>query len=81
MGVVSEWVWSVGVVCAGDPVEFLVWLLHTLHSALGGNRRPGSSEVHNIFQGTMRIYTRKLPPASEVGGVSLVAMVTCVCVE
>ncbi|CAI8006750.1 U4/U6.U5 tri-snRNP-associated protein 2 [Geodia barretti] len=49
----------------GDPVEFLVWLLHTLHSALGGNRRPGSSEVHNIFQGTMRIYTRKLPPASE----------------
>ena len=53
---------------AGDPVEFLVWLLNTLHSALGGTKRLGSSEVHSIFQGTMRITTRKLPPASEVGG-------------
>lgn len=53
-------------VSSGDPVEFLLWLLHTLHGALGGSKRPGSSVVHKIFQGAMKITTRKLPPASEV---------------
>ena len=59
----------------GDPLEFLLWLLHTLHVALGGTKREGSSEVHRIFQGAMRISTRKLPPASEVGvAMSVVAI-------
>ena len=57
-------------------MEFLTWLLHTLHSALGGTKKSGSSVVHQIFQGTMRIMTRKLPPASEVGGVCFVSMET-----
>lgn len=29
----------------GDPLEFLGWLLNTLHKDLGGNRKPRSSEL------------------------------------
>ena len=67
-------------------MEFLLWLLHTLHSALGGSKKTDSSQVHRIFQGAMRIYSRKLPPTSEVGGwssdVSMDTSFCCVeCVE
>lgn len=48
----------------GDPIEFLSWLLNTLHTALGGTKRKSSS-VHEVFQGAMKIYSRKLPPPSE----------------
>ena len=63
-----KWMWFIISGCgllSGDPIEFLLWLLHTLHNALGGNKRHGSSVVHKIFQGHMKITTRKLPPASE----------------
>ncbi|XP_019863948.1 PREDICTED: U4/U6.U5 tri-snRNP-associated protein 2-like [Amphimedon queenslandica] len=50
----------------GDPVEFMSWLLNTLHFALSaGKRKNKSSIVYDTFQGEMKIYTRKLPPQTE----------------
>jgi U4/U6.U5 tri-snRNP-associated protein 2 len=42
-----------------DPMDFLAWLLNTLHTALGGTRKPGSSVIHKALQGTVRITTDK----------------------
>ena len=50
----------------GDPVEFLSWLLNTLHYALCAGKRKLKSQVYQTFQGEMKIYTRKLPPPTEV---------------
>lgn len=49
----------------GDPVEFLSWLLNTLHLALGGSKKAHSSLIYDTFQGTMTVYSRKLPPPSD----------------
>ena len=72
-------------ICVGDPIDFMCWLLNTLHTALGGSKKPDSSTVtytpalvscdvyyiigivYKVFQGAMRIHTRKLPPQLEVG--------------
>ncbi len=53
-------------IATGDPVEFLSWFLNTLHSALCAGDKKKSSIVHDVFQGQMKIYTRKLPPPSDV---------------
>ena len=37
-----------------DPMDFLAWLLNTLHTALGGTRKPGSSVIHRALQGSVR---------------------------
>ena len=42
-----------------DPMDFLAWLLNSLHAALGGTRKPGSSVIHQALQGKVRILTRK----------------------
>lgn len=39
--------------------EFLAWLMHQLHVGLGGTRKPGSSVIHDIFQGTVEVTTRQ----------------------
>merc|ERR1712070_256716 len=44
----------------GDPMDFLAWLLNTLHIALGGTRKPGSSIIHKTFQGSVRVSTHKV---------------------
>jgi U4/U6.U5 tri-snRNP-associated protein 2 len=49
----------------GDPVDFLSWLLNVLHFALNGTKKPNSSLIYRTFQGTMKVYTRKLPPSSQ----------------
>ncbi|XP_065712889.1 ubiquitin carboxyl-terminal hydrolase 39 [Patagioenas fasciata] len=53
----------------GDGVEFLSWFLNALHSALGGTKRKKKTIVTDVFQGSMRIFTKKLPhpdlPAEE----------------
>ena len=41
----------------GDPVEFLTWLLHTLHRDLGGSKKPRSSIVARCFQGQLVVTT------------------------
>ena len=40
-----------------DPMDFLAWLLNSLHAALGGTRKPGSSIIHRTFQGSVRVTT------------------------
>lgn len=39
--------------------ELMAWLLHQLHIGTGGKRKPGSSIVHKIFQGKVRVTTRQ----------------------
>lgn len=41
---------------AGD---LIAWLLHQLHLGTGGSRKPGSSVIHRIFQGQVRVTTRR----------------------
>lgn len=45
-----------------DPVEFLAWLLNTLHSKLKRGKR---SVITDTFQGKMEMTSRKLPPISD----------------
>ncbi|XP_028399832.1 U4/U6.U5 tri-snRNP-associated protein 2-like [Dendronephthya gigantea] len=50
----------------GDPVEFLSWFLNALHSILRRGTKSGkSSNIKKIFQGKMRITSRKLPPTED----------------
>ena len=39
--------------------EFMAWLLHQLHVGLGGGRKPGSSIIHQLFQGKIQVTTRQ----------------------
>ncbi|XP_009873161.1 PREDICTED: U4/U6.U5 tri-snRNP-associated protein 2, partial [Apaloderma vittatum] len=52
-----------------DGVDFLSWFLNALHSALGGTKKKKKTIVTDVFQGSMRIFTKKLPhpdlPAEE----------------
>jgi U4/U6.U5 tri-snRNP-associated protein 2 len=40
-----------------DAAEFLGWFLNELHRDLGGTRRPGSSVIHEAFQGAVSVET------------------------
>lgn len=40
---------------AGDPLEFLSWLLNSLHRDLGGSKKPNSSVIHSAFQGGLKM--------------------------
>lgn len=44
----------------GDPVEFLGWLINTLHRDLGGSRKRNSSVIYTTFQGKVQIETQKI---------------------
>uniref|UniRef100_A0A671R1W3 ubiquitinyl hydrolase 1 n=1 Tax=Sinocyclocheilus anshuiensis TaxID=1608454 RepID=A0A671R1W3_9TELE len=52
----------------GDAVDFLSWFLNALHGALGGTKKK-TSIITKVFQGSMRIFSKKLPhpdlPAEE----------------
>lgn len=50
----------------GDPVEFLAWLLNSLHLTLNGTKNANSSIIYKAFQGRMKVYTRKIPPMESV---------------
>lgn len=45
-----------------DPVEFVAWLLNTLHAKLKRGKR---SVITDVFQGHMQVTSRKLPPISD----------------
>ncbi len=47
----------------GDAVQFLSWLLNTLHLALGGTKKATSSIIYKSFSGSMKIHSKKLLPA------------------
>ncbi|CAM9119113.1 unnamed protein product, partial [Heterosigma akashiwo] len=40
-----------------EAVDFLAWLLNSLHQGLGGTRKKNSSIVHHCFQGTVYVTT------------------------
>jgi U4/U6.U5 tri-snRNP-associated protein 2 len=44
----------------GDPVEFLGWLVNTLHRDLGGSKKKGSSVIYSTFQGKVQIETQQV---------------------
>ena len=48
-----------------DPSEFLVWLLNQLHKELGGTKKSGSSIIHRIFQGQMKVWSKKIKRAGQ----------------
>jgi U4/U6.U5 tri-snRNP-associated protein 2 len=39
--------------------EFMAWLLNQLITGLGGTRKPGSSIIHQAFQGKVQVTTRQ----------------------
>ncbi|KAI9365448.1 hypothetical protein DFJ73DRAFT_264777 [Zopfochytrium polystomum] len=43
-----------------DPIEFLVWFLNSLHVGLGGTKKNGSSIIHQVFQGEVRVESGKI---------------------
>uniref|UniRef100_A0A4W3I8J3 ubiquitinyl hydrolase 1 n=1 Tax=Callorhinchus milii TaxID=7868 RepID=A0A4W3I8J3_CALMI len=45
----------------GDAVDFLSWFLNALHMALGGSKKK-KTIINGVFQGSMRIFSKKLPP-------------------
>lgn len=36
---------------AGDPIDFLSWILNTLHTALNGTKKLSSSIINQTFRG------------------------------
>lgn len=51
-----------------DPVEFLSWFLNNLHLALGGSKtKPGTSIVHKIFQGKLKVESQQITAKADVG--------------
>lgn len=44
----------------GDPVEFLGWLVNTLHRDLGGSKKRNSSVIYSTFQGKVQIETQQI---------------------
>jgi U4/U6.U5 tri-snRNP-associated protein 2 len=50
----------------GDPIEFLSWLLNSLHITLNGTKAANSSIIYKAFQGRMKIYTKKIAPVEAV---------------
>ncbi|PIA13973.1 cysteine proteinase [Coemansia reversa NRRL 1564] len=49
----------------GDPFEFLVWLLNTMHIDLAGTRKMGSSPIYRTFQGELLATFQKLEHTKE----------------
>ncbi|KZT55404.1 cysteine proteinase [Calocera cornea HHB12733] len=44
----------------GDPVEFMSWLLNSLHKGLGGTKKRDSSIIYATFQGDVRLDTQQV---------------------
>lgn len=43
-----------------DPIDFLSWILNSLHLTLNGTKNTNSSIIYKSFQGQMKIYTKKI---------------------
>eukprot|EP00042_Codosiga_hollandica_P051171 m.624184 g.624184 ORF g.624184 m.624184 type:complete len:498 (+) comp58230_c0_seq4:285-1778(+) len=50
-----------------DPIEFLTWLLNSLHTCL---KKGKSSVIHDIFQGGMTTWSKKIPPTADQAAIS-----------
>lgn len=51
-----------------DPVDFLSWFLNNMHLALGGSKtKPGTSIIHKVFQGRLKVESQKITAKADVG--------------
>ncbi|CAF9906434.1 MAG: hypothetical protein HETSPECPRED_006181 [Heterodermia speciosa] len=51
-----------------DPVDFLSWFLNNMHLALGGSRtKPGTSIIHKVFQGRLKVESQQITAKADVG--------------
>ncbi len=51
-----------------DPVDFMSWFLNNLHLTLGGSKtKPGSSIVHRVFQGMLKVESQKITARADAG--------------
>lgn len=51
-----------------DPVDFLSWFLNNMHLAIGGSKtKPGTSIVHKVFQGKLKVESQKITAKADVG--------------
>eukprot|EP01112_Ceratiomyxa_fruticulosa_P015202 TRINITY_DN4448_c0_g2_i3.p1 TRINITY_DN4448_c0_g2~~TRINITY_DN4448_c0_g2_i3.p1 ORF type:complete len:520 (-),score=144.91 TRINITY_DN4448_c0_g2_i3:46-1542(-) len=50
-----------------DPMDFLQWILNTLHKELGGTRKKGSSIIYQLFQGELSVKTETPHKKKEEG--------------
>ncbi|MCJ1464362.1 hypothetical protein MMC07_002975 [Pseudocyphellaria aurata] len=51
-----------------DPVNFLSWFLNNMHLALGGSKsKPGTSIIHNIFQGKLKVESQQITAKADAG--------------
>ena len=51
-----------------DPVEFLGWFLNNLHLTLGGSKtKPGTSIVHKVFQGKLKVESQQITAKADAG--------------
>lgn len=57
ISVASKKRFTIGV--QAEAGEFLAWLIHQLHIGVGGSKKPGSSIIHEIFQGVVEITDRR----------------------
>ena len=48
-----------------DPINFLSWILNSLHAGLNGSKKANSSIIHRSIRGSMRIFSRKVIPVSK----------------
>ncbi|KAL8730422.1 MAG: hypothetical protein Q9166_004060 [cf. Caloplaca sp. 2 TL-2023] len=51
-----------------DPVDFLRWFLNNMHLALGGSKtKPGTSIIHRVFQGKLKIESQQITAKADAG--------------
>lgn len=51
-----------------DPVDFLSWFLNNMHLALGGSKsKPGTSIIHRVFQGKLKIESQRITAKADAG--------------
>ena len=51
-----------------DPVDFLSWFLNNLHVAVGGSlKKPNSSIVHRVFQGSLKVESQAITARADAG--------------
>ncbi|KAM0335687.1 hypothetical protein ACHAQA_000737 [Verticillium albo-atrum] len=51
-----------------DPIDFLSWFLNNIHLGLGGSKtKPGSSMVHRIFQGKLKVESQAITARADAG--------------
>lgn len=51
-----------------DPVDFLSWFLNNMHLALGGRKsKPGTSIIHKIFQGKLKVESQQITAKADAG--------------